>query len=303
MPGKPVELTGTHGRFDFIQVDAQNRRLLAAHTGNQSLDVIDLDKQQLVKAVATGAAQSVAVDAKAKQYYVAVSKPPQLAVVDAEKLEVTAKVPLSGPADLLAFDSSTGLAYVGHDDAKEVWVVDPAGKKVVATVALPGEGPEDIWIDSAAHRAYQAVKLANVVSVIDTKTNAAIEKWSTAPAEGPHGMALIPEAGELAIAGTNGKLSVISVKDGHLVASADIAKGVDEIAYDAELHRIYCASNTGKINVFTLEKEQLTSVGEVASAAGAKSIAVDPKTHTVWVAYAKGDASFVQPFAYAGEGK
>src|SRR5690349_14176030 len=107
--GKPVALTGTHGRFDFLAIDAPNRRLLAAHTGNESLDVIDLDKQQLIKAVHTGAAQSSAVDAKGKRCYVAVSKPPQMAMVDAEKLEVTGNVPLSGPADIMAFDSTSDL--------------------------------------------------------------------------------------------------------------------------------------------------------------------------------------------------
>ena len=296
--GKPLALTGTHGRFDFLTVDAAHRRLLAAHTGNESLDVIDLDKEQLVKAVPTGAAQSSAVDAKNQRYYVAVSKPPQMAIVDAEKLTVLGQVPLPGPADIMAFDATTSLAYVGHDDAKEVWVVDPAAKKIAATVALPGEGPEDVWIDGPAHRAYQAVKLANTVAVIDTEKKSIVEKWATAPAEGPHGMAFFAETSELAIAGANGKLSVLSTKDGHLLASADIAKGVDQIACDSTLHRIYCASGAGKISVLSLENGHLTPLPDVTTPQGARSIAVDQKTHTVWIAYAKGDASFAQPFSY-----
>jgi hypothetical protein len=36
--------------------------------------------------------------------------------------------------------------------------------------------------------------------------------------------------------------------------------------------------------------------GNVTSTPGLKSIVIDPKTHTAWTAYSKGNQSFVQPF-------
>src|SRR5437762_13829614 len=93
--GAAVALTGTHGRFDFLAIDADGRRLLAAHTGNGSLDIIDLDKKEIVKIVPTGKAQAPAVDARSGRYYVTTSVPPQLVTVDARKLEVVDKVPLA----------------------------------------------------------------------------------------------------------------------------------------------------------------------------------------------------------------
>ncbi|MGA2787264.1 MAG: hypothetical protein ABSF60_07025 [Verrucomicrobiota bacterium] len=39
-----------------------------------------------------------------------------------------------------------------------------------------------------------------------------------------------------------------------------------------------------------------TAPGDVPDKLGTGDIAVDPKTHTVWVAYPKGDHCFVQPF-------
>ena len=297
--GKPLPVAGTHGKFDFLAVDAEGRRLLAAHTGNASLDVIDLDKQEVLKIVPTGAAQSCAVDAKGGRYFVSVSKPPQLVTVDAAKLEVTGKVPLAGPADLLAFDAKSGKVYVCHDDGKELWVVDPAEKKVVATIGLPSDSPEDLGFDASFGRLFQSMKTGSVVAAINVATGRVVEKWPTAPAEAPHGMAMVPEAGAFLVAGGNGKLVMMSQKDGHVIASADIAQRVDQIAYDAVLHRVYCASGTGKIVIVTVEKDRLSAAGEVASADGARSIAVDPKTHTVWIAYAKGESSLVQPFTPA----
>jgi DNA-binding beta-propeller fold protein YncE len=296
VPGEPIVLTGTHGKFDFLAIDREKRRLLAAHTGNASLDVIDLDQKALIKSVPTGAAQSSAVDTKGDRYYASVSKPPQVVIIDAAKLEVVGKVPLNGPADISAFNAESGKVYVDHDDGKEVWVVDPAKQTVAATVQLPGDSPEDLGFDSAFKRLFQALKTSSVIAVIDVAENKVVASWPTAPAQAPHGMAMMPEDEAFLVAGGNGKLVMMSQKDGHVIGSTDIPPRVDQIAYDAAMHRAYCASGTGKIAVVSVEKGALASLGEVASSEGCHSIAVDPKTHSVWIAYAKGDASYVRPF-------
>lgn len=297
IPASPVKLTGTKGKFDFIAVDAARRRLLAAHTGNGSLDVIDLDKSELIKSVPTGAAQDCAVDTKGNRYLVSVSKPPQLAIVDAESLAVTGTVPLKGPADLLAIHPVSGRAYVDHDDAKQVWVVEPTHKQIVATVELPSDSPEGLAFDAAGDRLFQAMKTASTMLVIDVATDKVTATWPTTPATAPHGIALIPEAGAIAIAGGNAKVVLMSQQDGKILASEEIPMRVDQIAYDGELHRLYCASGLGKLAILGVEGGHLKKLGEVSTSEGAHSVAIDPKTHTVWVAYAKGEESFVQAFA------
>ena len=299
-PSEPLLLKGTKGGFDFITVDAARRRLLAAHTGNNSLDVIDLDQSQLIKSVPTGAAQDCVVSSKGDAYLVSVSKPPQLAIVDPEKLSLTGTVALNGPADLLAV-SPTGNAYVAHDDGKDLWVINAAEKKVVATIELPSEAPEDLVFSADGKHLFQAMKTASKIEVIDSHTNKIVHSWPTAPAAGPHGIAAVPAFGTLLIAGGNGKLALMSQMDGKVLATADIPERVDQIAYDAEKGRVYCASSTGKLAIYNVEKNKLTKAGEVQTSQGAKSVALDPKTHAVWVAYAKGDSSYVQKFSPASE--
>jgi len=109
-------------------------------------------------------------------------------------------------------------------------------------------------------------------------------------------MAVVPEADAFVVAGGNGKLVLMSQKDGHVLASAEIPPRVDQVAYDSALHRVYCASGTGKISITAVEDGKLRALGTVPSSEGCHSIAVDPRTHAVWVAYAKGEESFVQQF-------
>lgn len=296
--GAPILLENTHGRFDFLEVDAARRRLLLAHTGNKTLDVFDLETGRLVKSLPTGAAQDSAIDPKHGRYFAAVSAPPQMAIVDAEKLEVTGQVGLSGPADLMTFNAANGLAYVCNDESPELWVIDPESKKITTTVALAGKGMEGLVIGPQGGRLYQAVKDANALVVIDLQNNKVLETWATAPAQSPHGIALVPETQFILIAGGNGKLVMMNRSSGKVVADADIAARVDEIAYDTEPQTVYCASGQGKISVVSVSGEKLTSLGDVPGAAGCR-IVVDPKTHVVWIAYAKGEQSFVQPFTPA----
>jgi len=295
-PGEPILLQNTHGRFDFLRVDAAKHRLLLAHTGNKSLDVFDLDSRRLLKTVPTGAAQDSAVDLKNDRYYVAASAPPKMVIVDATKLEVAGEVALPAAADLMAFNPANGRAYVCNDTAPELWVIDPQAKKLLATVQLSGKGMEDLAFDAEFKRLFQVIKENNTLVVIDPSNNKVLESWTTSPAINPHGMALVPDSDLIIVAGGSGKLALVNRSSGKVVSDADIAPRVDEMAYDPQLHIAYCASGQGKISIVSLEGQKLSALGDVPGASGCHSIAVDAKTHMVWIAYATGDERFVHPF-------
>jgi DNA-binding beta-propeller fold protein YncE len=112
-------------------------------------------------------------------------------------------------------------------------------------------------------------------------------------------MAMVDETNAVLIAGGTGKLVLVDLASGKVLASTDIAQRVDEIAYDPGLHRAYCASGTGFISVVSVGKDSLKTLDSIPSSPGAHSIAVDPKTHTVWIAFARDNKAFVQPFEAA----
>jgi DNA-binding beta-propeller fold protein YncE len=99
------------------------------------------------------------------------------------------------------------------------------------------------------------------------------------------------------VAGGAGKLSLLSLSTGQVLASTDISPKVDEIAYDSALQRVYCASGLGVISVVAVDHSKLTTLPPLPSSPGAHSIAVDSQTHTVWIAFAKDGKAYVQAFA------
>jgi DNA-binding beta-propeller fold protein YncE len=295
-PGNPVEVTGTQGKFDFIKIDSANNRLLACHTGNGSLDVIDVIASKLIKSIPIGNAQGVAIDSENNRYFVSVSKPTKMVIVNSTKLEVIGEVALPGPADLVAYHFETNRVFVCNDDKPEMWVIDPMEKKIVSTINFPGGGMEDLGFDSQDTFLFQCLKDSSELAKLDLKTDKVVAKWSTSPVDKPHGMAMVPGTDQVLIVGGTGKLGIFDLSTGQIAGTADVSPKVDEIAYDPTLHRVYCASGLGTISVVGLDHQRLAPLSSLTSTLGAHSIAVDSQTHTVWIAFAKNDKAYVQAF-------
>jgi DNA-binding beta-propeller fold protein YncE len=295
-PGNPVEVTGTQGKFDFIKIDSANNRLLACHTGNGSLDVIDIITSKLIKSIPIGNAQGVAIDSKNNRYFVSVSKPTKMVIVNSTKLDVIGEVALPGPADLVAYHFETNRVFVCNDDKPEMWVIDPTEKKIVSTISFPGGGMEDLGFDSQDTFLFQCLKDSSELAKLDLKTEKVVAKWSTSPVDKPHGMAMVSGTDQVLIVGGTGKLGLFDLSTGQIVGTAEVSPKVDEIAYDPTLHRVYCASGLGTISVVGLDHQRLAPLSSLTSSLGAHSIAIDSKTHTVWIAFAKNGKSYVQVF-------
>src|SRR5262249_55677861 len=154
-------------------------------------------------------------------------------------------------------------------------------------------GPEWVLYDPSTDRVFQNIKSNDSLLVIDPASNTIRERWATAPAKSPHGLALNAKTHRLFCAGTNGKLAVMDSMTGNVITSVNIAPGIDQIAFDPELKRVYCASRTGVISVVEETTQGAALLGDVKTGPGAKTITVDPKTHAVWVAYADKEKSYV----------
>jgi|ERR1017187_1663010 DNA-binding beta-propeller fold protein YncE len=296
--GEPVLLPGTQDGYDFIRVDTAANRLLLGHEGNKSFDVFDLDAKKLLKVVPTSTSQDATTDVKRGCYYVSGNDPARMVIVDSTKLEIGGEVPVPANTDLIAFNPLTGLVYECNDTAGEIWVIDPAAKKIVTTIKVDGSGVEDLAFDPEYKRLYQAVKGKNTIAVIDPASNKVLDAWPCAPDKGPHGIAVVPDSNGLLVA-CAGKLLLFDRSSGKITATVATGARVDEMAYDPGLHIAYCASRQGKISCVAVEAGKLTTLGDVLDETGTGDIAVDPKTHIVWIAYKKGSECFAQPFTPA----
>lgn len=292
VPGPVIEIAGSAGKYDFLEIDTANRRLLGSHTQDGTVDIFDLKTNRLLARPATGAAQDVAFDPGSGKYFAAVSKERKIAIIDAHTLAVTASVPTEGPLDGIVFDPKNRRVYAAHDDGKEVWVLDPDAAKIVATIAIPG-APEYMLYDAATDRIYLNIKTTDEIVVIDPAKNLVVAHWPTAPAKAPHGLALDAAAGRLYSAGGNGQLVALDLASGRVTTVVAIPAKVDQIAFDPVSLRIYCAASD-VLAIVQAKSDGLVVLGEVASGPGAKNVAVDPRTQAVWTTYTDGKNAYAK---------
>ena len=290
----PITLPGKVGRFDFMEVDVINHRLLAAHSGSGSLAIVDLQSGKLLPPIEVGNIQGIAIDNLSGTYILGDADEHKIVFVSSKNLTKTGELAVSGPVDAIAFDSSNGMAYAGEDDGSHLWVVDVKNQKLVSTILLPGV-PEFVAYDPKSDRIYQNIKTKDSVVVINPATNKIEAEWSTLPATAPHGLAINDKTGRMFIAGHNGKLIGIDLKSGTVFAKSEIAPGTDQISFDNEIKIIYCASK-GFISVVKEIDSSIAAMGNIPSHAGAHTIAVDVAHHEVWISYADKDHSYLQKF-------
>jgi len=296
-PAASIEVPASKGKFDFLRVDTQRHRLLAAHENDGTADYFDLTKNSLITRLKVGGAVDTAVDADSKFYYVSVQEDKRVAVVDAATLKEVKSIPLEGPSDAIIFEPKNQRVYVTHDNGANVWVIDPTTARVVASIEVPGV-PEFMVYDEATDRIYLNIKSADQVAVIDPQTNKTVAHWATGPATQPHGLALDAAHHRIFSAGGNGKLAVIDTRTGMVTAAVNIAPKVDQIAFDPARQLVYCAG-ADKMSIVRAADDAVSAVGELSTAATAKNVAVDPQTGAVWTTFTDGKSSFAKSWMAA----
>ena len=291
-PGPWIVVEDALGRYGYLTIDAARHRLLGAHVNDDTADIFDLDTNKLIARVEVGPVVGIAVDLRAGRYFASVQDDQRIAIIDGQTLKETGSIGLPNECDAILFDAKDRRIYVTSDGGRTLWAVDPDTRKIVAAITVAAE-PGCMAHDAATDQVYLPGTVASQVSVIDTKTNSVVATWPTAPALGPHGLALDAARGRIFVAGDNGQLVAIDTKSGRVVASAPIGEHVGQIAFDAEFRRVYCAGPDW-ITVVQVTDAGLATLDKVYTAATATNVTVDPKTHAVWSTFTDGEDSFAK---------
>ena len=161
--------------------------------------------------------------------------------------------------------------------------IDPKTGDIVATVELEDTSPEGAAADGKGH-IFVNNEGTNTIQVIDVKTWKATASWPLAPCEGPTGIAY-DRASNRIFSGCNKTSVVVDASSGKVVASIPNGTRVDALGWDPSKKLIYIP-NGGEGNVTVVHQDsadKYTVVATVNTFPGAKTIAVDPKTHNAYL--------------------
>ena len=204
-----------------------------------------------------------------------------MTIFDLKTNKVLGKINAADDADGIIYDPNCGKVLVSCGDAHVMVVispdVDPQTGKAEAAVALGGK-PEFLVADQ--DKIYVNLVDKDQVAVIDSKKMKVIHKWPTAPGGSPVGMSMDPVSRRLFVGCRKPqKLIVMGADDGKVLADLPIGAGVDATQFDGD---VFASCRDG-----TLAVARETSPGKfaivqtVATKRGAKTMGLDPTTHTL----------------------
>ena len=161
--------------------------------------------------------------------------------------------------------------------------IDPHSGDVVATVELEDTAPEGAAADGAGH-IFVNNEGKSTIQVIDVKTWKATASWPLAPCDGPTGIAY-DKATDRIFVGCSNTSVVVDPRTGKVVASIKNGTRVDALGWDPSRKLIFIP-NGGEGNVTVVHQDsadKYTVVSTVPPFAGAKTITVDPTTHSAYL--------------------
>jgi len=295
-PPQPVPII--YSGFDYVAVDAERRRVYAAHSGGRALLVVDADTGAVLGQVRVGLVAGVAVDPATGHVFTGNGIYRSISEVDPATMKVVRSVDVDGIVDAVAYDSDMHRLYADEGDGTRIFVIDTPTMTQVGTVPLPGHKPEFLAIDPATHKIYQNIDSLNEFVIIDPQTLSVIQTIATPELEHNHPLQIDAQLGHVYVAGVNGVLGVYDLS-GKRLSTVKFDGPVDQCSLDTKRHNLACAGGGG-LKVFNDSGHGVTLVGAVQIARGVHTVGADPQTGRFWAVWAAPEGDFVQSFKLEG---
>jgi YVTN family beta-propeller protein len=273
---------GGEGGWDILTIDSNAERLYLSHA--TKVVVVDLNKNTVVGEVADtpGVHGFVAVP-ELKRGFSSNGKENKSSVVDLTTLKTISKIDTGESPDALVYDSKHGEVYVFNHRGNSVTVIDAKQAKSVATIPLGG-GPEFAAVDSTADRVYCNIEDKSEVVAIDTTKHEVVARWPLAPGEEPSGIAL-DAAHHRVFSGCHNKMmTMLDTETGKVATTVPICAGTDGAAFDDGAQLVFASCGDGTTTIAKEESpDKLTVVQTLKTERGARTMAIDPKTHRIYL--------------------
>ncbi len=286
--GLPKGGGGLLSIMDYLTVDG--RTLWATNESTGAVYRIPLGAGPLPASAAMfpgdGEAHGVAKDPASPVAFVTRSASDHVDAFDAASGVTLKHIHVDPDADGMIFDPADRLLYAVNGDPNLATLIDPATQAKAGTIALGGK-PEFAVFDPQTGLIYQNLADLGVVAVVDVAHRAVLDRWPLKPCAGPTGAALDTADRRLFVVCGDALLVVLDLATHKVVASLPIGGGPDSVAYDAGLRRIYATGKSGVMSVIQQDSpDQYRTLSAIRLHYGAHTLAVDPLTHRVYVAYA-----------------
>jgi len=282
---KKIAIPGD-GFWDYLITDPDTGRIFVSP--GTEVDVVDGKKGEVVgKITGLKLVHGIALAPEFHHGFISDGGANTVVVFDMATLAKVGEVPAGMNPDGIIYDPASKRVFAFNGRSGNATAVDAEKGTLAGTVTLEGK-PEFPAPDGKGH-VYVNIENKSEVMDIDAKALMVVHKWPLAPCEEPSGMAMDTKTRRLFSGCDNKMMAVMDADTGKVVTTVPIGDGVDATWFDPGTK--YVLNSCGQDGVLTVIHEdspdKYTVVENVPTAKGARTMALDPKTHTVYLALAE----------------
>jgi DNA-binding beta-propeller fold protein YncE len=274
------------GFWDYLTADPATGRVFVSH--GTEVDVVDGKKGEVTGSI-TGLklVHGIALAPEFNHGFISDGAANQVVVFDMTTLAKVGEVAAGMNPDGIIYDPASKRVFAFNGRSASATAVDAEKGTLAGTVMLEGK-PEFPAPDGKGH-VYVNIEDKSEVMEIDSKALTVLNKWPLAPCEEPSGLAMDTKTRRLFSGCDNKMMSVMDADTGKVVTTVPIGAGVDATWFDPGTKYVF--NSCGQDGVLTVIHEdspdKYTVVENVTTEKGARTMALDSKTHTVYLALAE----------------
>lgn len=283
---KTIKLGG-EGGWDYLTFDAKGNRVFISR--GTHVMVVDADTGAVVGDIPdTQGVHGIALAQEFDKGYTSNGRANTVTVFDLKTLKVLKQIPVGKNPDAIIYDPATKRVFSMNGASKDVTAIDAKTDTVAGTIALDGK-PEFAASDERGHVFVNLEDKSTVVQ-LDAQKLGVLNSWPLAPGEEPSGMAIDVKHHRLFIGcGGNKLMAVVDSESGKVITTLPTGAGVDANGFDPGTG--YAFSSNGGDGTLTIVHEdspdKFSVVDNVPTQRGARTMALDTKTHRVFLVTAE----------------
>lgn len=281
---KTVHLGGSGG-WDYLTMDSAARRLYISRSTH--VIVLNADTLRKVGEIPdTSGVHGIALAPKLGRGFTSNGRASTVTIFDLKTLKKLGEVKTGEGPDAIVYDPASQRVFTFNGHADSSTAIDAATGKVAGTIELGGR-PEFAVADGHGH-IFNNLEDKSEELEIDSHTLKILHRWPLTPCEHPSGLAIDAAHERLFIGCHNQMMAIMNAANGRIIAHPPIGRGVDANRFDPSTHLAFSSNGDGTL---TVVREQSPSkfevVQDVTTVRGARTMALDLKTHRVFTVTAK----------------
>jgi DNA-binding beta-propeller fold protein YncE len=280
---------GGAGAWDYTTVDAEHRRLYVSH--GMQVEVIDLTSGKVAGTITgTFGARGIAVVPELGRGFIACNKTNSVLIFDLATLAPIGSVKTDEKPDAIAYDDTSGLV-LAFTHNKSATVFRAKDGIVTGKIALGG-GPE-FAVSDGKGKVYVSLQDTNEVAQLDPLKLRLDTRWAVQSCDAATSLGIDRQSRRLFVGCHNRTLAILDANSGKTLQTLPIGPGVDGTVYDDKTQLVFVSSGGDGTTTIIHEDDpnHFSVVDVVRTQLSARTIALDPATHSVYLPFAKAVAT------------